>query len=34
VLQGTFVVFSASVIIMNLLADLVYRFLDPRVRAQ
>ncbi|MQY37228.1 Dipeptide transport system permease protein DppB [Streptomyces sp. RB17] len=34
VLQGTFIVFSASVIIMNLLADLVYRFLDPRVRAQ
>ncbi|WP_328806157.1 ABC transporter permease [Streptacidiphilus fuscans] len=34
VLQGTFIVFSASVILMNLLADLVYRFLDPRVRAQ
>jgi peptide/nickel transport system permease protein len=34
VLQGTFIVFSASVIIMNLLADLAYRFLDPRVRAQ
>ncbi|MFD8531588.1 ABC transporter permease [Streptosporangium canum] len=33
-LQGTFIVFSASVIIMNLLADVVYRFLDPRVRAQ
>ncbi|WP_370076537.1 ABC transporter permease [Streptacidiphilus sp. MAP12-16] len=33
-LQGTFIVFSASVILMNLLADLVYRFLDPRVRAQ
>ena len=33
-LQGTFIVFSASVIIMNLLADLLYRFLDPRVRAQ
>ncbi|MFI6814765.1 ABC transporter permease [Nonomuraea sp. NPDC050328] len=32
-LQGTFIVFSASVIIMNLLADLVYRLLDPRVRA-
>lgn len=32
-LQGTFIIFSASVIIMNLLADLVYRFLDPRVRA-
>jgi peptide/nickel transport system permease protein len=33
-LEGTFIVFSASVIIMNLLADVVYRFLDPRVRAQ
>lgn len=31
-LQGTFVVFSAAIIIMNLLADLVYRQLDPRVR--
>jgi peptide/nickel transport system permease protein len=33
-LEGTFIVFSASVIIMNLLADLLYRVLDPRVRAQ
>jgi len=32
-LQGTFVVFSGIVIVMNLLADLVYRFLDPRVRS-
>jgi peptide/nickel transport system permease protein len=32
-LQGTFIIFSASVIIMNLLADIAYRFLDPRVRA-
>jgi peptide/nickel transport system permease protein len=32
-LQGTFVVFSSIVILMNLAADLVYRFLDPRVRA-
>lgn len=32
-LQGTFIVFSASVIIMNLIADFVYRLLDPRVRA-
>ena len=32
-LQGTFVIFAASVIIMNLLADLAYRWLDPRVRA-
>ncbi|MFI6322359.1 ABC transporter permease [Nonomuraea sp. NPDC050556] len=33
-LQGTFIIFSASVIVMNLLADVAYRFLDPRVRAQ
>jgi peptide/nickel transport system permease protein len=33
-LEGTFLVFSASVIFMNLVADLLYRFLDPRVRAQ
>lgn len=32
-LQGTFVVFSTIVILMNLIADLLYRFLDPRVRA-
>ena len=32
-LQGTFVIFAASVIVMNLLADLTYRWLDPRVRA-
>jgi peptide/nickel transport system permease protein len=31
-LQGTFLVFSASVILFNLLADLLYRYLDPRVR--
>jgi peptide/nickel transport system permease protein len=31
-LEGTFIVFAASVIVFNLLADLVYRFLDPRVR--
>jgi peptide/nickel transport system permease protein len=31
-LEGTFIIFSASVIIMNLLADLLYRYLDPRVR--
>jgi peptide/nickel transport system permease protein len=34
VLEGTFIVFSASVIVMNLLADFVYRYLDPRVRRQ
>ncbi|NJC74253.1 ABC transporter permease, partial [Planosporangium thailandense] len=33
-LQGTFIIFCASVIIMNLIADVLYRFLDPRVRAQ
>jgi len=34
VLQGTFILFSASVIVMNLIADVLYRFLDPRVSAQ
>ncbi len=33
-LQGTFLFFCTSVIVMNLFADLVYRLLDPRVRAQ
>jgi peptide/nickel transport system permease protein len=33
-LEGTFFIFSASVIVMNLFADLVYRYLDPRVRRQ
>jgi peptide/nickel transport system permease protein len=33
-LEGTFIIFSAAVIVMNLLADVLYRFLDPRVRAQ
>jgi peptide/nickel transport system permease protein len=32
VLQGTFVVFSSIVIVMNFLADIVYRILDPRLR--
>lgn len=31
-LQGTFVVFSAAVIVANTAADLIYRFCDPRVR--
>ena len=31
-LQGVFLVFSATVILFNLLADLVYPLLDPRVR--
>ena len=33
-LQGTFIVFSAAVIVCNLIADLLYRALDPRVRRQ
>ena len=33
VLQGTFVVFSSIVVIMNFVADLVYRVLDPRLKA-
>lgn len=33
VLQGTFVVFSSIVIIMNFFADILYRVIDPRVRA-
>jgi peptide/nickel transport system permease protein len=32
VLQGTFLVFSVSVIVFNLLADCLYFFLDPRVQ--
>jgi peptide/nickel transport system permease protein len=31
-LEGLFLFFSASVIVMNLLADLLYPLLDPRVR--
>ena len=33
VLQGTFLVFSISVIVANLLADCLYFFLDPRVQS-
>ncbi|TVT54949.1 ABC transporter permease [Amycolatopsis rhizosphaerae] len=33
-LQGVFVVLAGSVIVMNLIAELLYRVLDPRVRAQ
>jgi peptide/nickel transport system permease protein len=33
-LQGLFLVFSAAVIGMNLIADLLYPLIDPRVRAQ
>lgn len=32
-LQGTFVVFSGIVILMNLAAELVYRVIDPRLKA-
>lgn len=31
-IQGTFITLAAAVIIMNMLADLLYRVLDPRVR--
>jgi peptide/nickel transport system permease protein len=31
-LQGLFLVFSASVVVFNLIADLAYPYLDPRVR--
>ena len=34
VLQGTFLVFSAGVILANLLADVLYFFLDPRVKVR
>jgi peptide/nickel transport system permease protein len=33
VLQAVFLLFSASVIVANLLADLLYAYLDPRVKA-
>jgi peptide/nickel transport system permease protein len=32
-LQGVFLLFSAAVIVSNLVADLLYSYLDPRVRA-
>jgi peptide/nickel transport system permease protein len=34
VLQGTFLVFSAGVILANLLADILYFYLDPRVQTK
>ena len=34
VLQGTFLVFSVGVILANLLADVLYFFLDPRVQSK
>jgi len=33
VLQGLFLLFSAAVIVANLVADVLYSYLDPRVRA-
>ena len=33
VLQGVFLLLSVTVVVANLVADLVYGFLDPRVRA-
>jgi len=33
VLQGTFLVFSVAVIVANLMADVLYFYLDPRVKA-
>ena len=32
VLQGVFLLLATSVVIANLLADIAYGFLDPRVR--
>jgi peptide/nickel transport system permease protein len=32
-LQGLFLLFSAAVIVANLVADILYSYLDPRVRA-
>jgi peptide/nickel transport system permease protein len=31
-LQGLFLLFSAAVILFNFIADLLYAYLDPRVR--
>ncbi len=33
ILQAVFLLFSAAVIVANLLADLLYAYLDPRVKA-
>jgi peptide/nickel transport system permease protein len=33
VLQGIFLILSVSVVVANLIADLGYQFLDPRVKA-
>jgi len=32
-LQGLFLLFSAVIIVANLVADILYTYLDPRVRA-
>jgi peptide/nickel transport system permease protein len=32
-LQGLFLLFSAVVIVANLVADILYTYLDPRVRS-
>jgi peptide/nickel transport system permease protein len=32
-LQGTIIVLAAAVIVMNLLADIIYRLIDPRVKS-
>jgi len=34
VLQGTFLLLAVSVILANLMADLLYSVMDPRVRAE
>ncbi len=34
VLAGTFLVFSVGVILANLIADILYFFLDPRVQTR
>jgi peptide/nickel transport system permease protein len=31
-IEGTFVTLAGAVVVMNVLADLLYRALDPRVR--
>jgi len=33
VIQGVFLVASAAVIVANLVADVTYGYLDPRIRA-
>jgi ABC-type dipeptide/oligopeptide/nickel transport system permease component len=34
VLQGVFLLIAICVVIANLIADLTYSYLDPRVRAE